>query len=100
MVSRLIVAVFTAFTAIMAFLFHVKNNTLISVDYVFGIGDFKISWIIIFSMLLGASIVLLSLIPFSFRQFLVLGRLRRERKKLLSASQDLNNTPSLGKDRL
>ena len=61
MLSRLI----SSFDSVVfiGFVFHIKNEQTVLVDYIFSEGSFKVSWIVLISMFTGSLSAILSVLP-------------------------------------
>ena len=48
---------------LLGFVFHMKNEQTVLVDYIFSEGSFKVSWIVLISMLTGSLLAALTILP-------------------------------------
>jgi len=81
LVSRLIFVSFVGLLFIVGFFFNLRNEQSIVVDYIVGSGSFRVSWVVLVSMLTGGAVALVSLFPFYLRNILNIRRLNRRIKK-------------------
>ena len=81
--SHLIFIFLIGLVFLTAFLFHLRNEQVIFIDYIYATGNFKISWIVMGSMLTGILITLLSLFPAYLKNLLTILRLKRRKGKSL-----------------
>ena len=63
MVSRLISSTLIVSFFLLGFVFHIKNEQTVLVDYIFSEGSFKVSWIVLISMFTGSLLAILTILP-------------------------------------
>ena len=63
MLSRLISSTLIVSFFLLGFVFHIKNEQTVLVDYIFSEGSFKVSWIVLISMFTGSLLAILSILP-------------------------------------
>ena len=63
MLSRLIFSTLIVSFFLLGFVFHMKNEQTVLVDYILSEGSFKVSWIVLISMLTGSLLATLTILP-------------------------------------
>ena len=63
MVLRLFFSSFVILVFLLGFVFHLKNEQTVLVDFIFAEVAFKVSWIVLVSMFLGSLLTALSFLP-------------------------------------
>ena len=81
LVSRLAFFFFVGLVFLVGFFFNLRNEQSIVVDYIVGSGSFRVSWIVLISMLSGVATALVFLFPFYLRNILNIKRLNKRIKK-------------------
>ena len=87
MLSRLIFSTLIVSFFLLGFVFHMKNEQTVLVDYIFSEGSFKVSWIVLISMLTGSLLAVLSILPAYLKNAAKIWQMKKKHKNALSNNQ-------------
>ena len=87
MLSRLIFSILIVSFFLLGFVFHMKNERTVLVDYIFSEGSFKVSWVVLISMLTGSLLAALTILPGYLKKAAKIWQMKKKYKKALSDSQ-------------
>lgn len=81
MVSRLIFFTLIVSFFLLGFVFHLKNEQTVFVDYIFSEGSFKVSWVVLVSMIAGSVIAALTILPVHLKNSAKIWQINKKHKK-------------------
>ena len=87
MLSRLIFSTLIVSFFLLGFVFHMKNEQTVLVDYIFSEGSFKVSWIVLISMLTGSLLATLTILPAYLKNAAKIWQMKKKRKNAFSNNQ-------------
>ena len=87
MLSRLIFSTLIVLFFLVGFVFHMKNGQTVLVDYIFSEGSFKVSWVVLISMLTGSLLAALTILPGYLKKAGKIWQMKKKYKKASSNSQ-------------
>ena len=87
MLSRLIFSTLIVSFFLLGFVFHMKNEQTVLVDYIFSEGSFKVSWIVLISMLTGSLLAALAILPAYLKNAAKIWQMKKKRKNAFSNNQ-------------
>ena len=87
MLSRLIFSTLIVSFFLLGFVFHMKNEQTVLVDYIFSEGSFKVSWIVLISMLTGSLLAVLSILPAYLKNAAKIWQMKKKHKNAFSNNQ-------------
>tara|TARA_B100001939_G_scaffold272301_1_gene240044 strand:- start:223 stop:423 length:201 start_codon:yes stop_codon:yes gene_type:complete len=64
-----------------------KNEQTVLVDYIFSEGSFKVSWIVLISMLTGSLLAVLSILPAYLKNAAKIWQMKKKHKNAFSNNQ-------------
>ena len=64
-----------------------KNEQTVLVDYIFSEGSFKVSWIVLISMLTGSLLAVLTILPAYLKNAAKIWQMKKKHKNTLSNNQ-------------
>ena len=82
MLSRLISSTLIVSFFLLGFVFHIKNEQTVLVDYIFSEGSFKVSWIVLISMFTGSLLAILSVLPTYLKISAKIWQLKKNNKNM------------------
>ncbi len=82
MLSRLISSTLIVSFFLLGFVFHIKNEQTVLVDYIFSEGSFKVSWIVLISMFTGSLLAVLSILPAYLKISAKIWQLKKKHKNI------------------
>ena len=87
MLSRFIFSTLIVVFFLLGFVFHMKNEQTVLVDYIFSEGSFKVSWIVLISMLTGSLLATLTILPAYLKNAAKIWQMKKKRKNAFSNNQ-------------
>ena len=81
MLSRLIFSTLIVSFFLLGFVFHMKNEQTVLVDYIFSEGSFKVSWIVLISMLTGSLLAALTILPAYLKNAAKIWQMKKKKHK-------------------
>ncbi len=87
MLSRFIFSTLIVSFFLLGFVFHMKNEQTVLVDYIFSEGSFKVSWIVLISMLSGSLLAVLTILPVYLKTAAKIWQMKKKHKNALSNNQ-------------
>ena len=87
MLSRLIFSTLIVSFFLLGFVFHMKNEQTVLVDYIFSEGSFKVSWVVLISMLTGSLLAALTILPGYLKKAAKIWQMKKKRKNAFSNNQ-------------
>ena len=87
MLSRLIFFTLIVSFFLLGFVFHMKNEQTVLVDYIFSEGSFKVSWIVLISMLTGSLLAVLTILPAYLKNVAKIWQMKKKHKNTFSNNQ-------------
>ena len=87
MLSRFIFSTLIVSFFLLGFVFHMKNEQTVLVDYIFSEGSFKVSWIVLISMLTGSLLAALTILPAYLKNSAKIWQMKKKYKNAFSNSQ-------------
>ncbi len=82
MLSRIISSTLIVSFFLLGFVFHIKNEQTVLVDYIFSEGSFKVSWIVLISMFTGSLLAILSILPTYLKISAKIWQLKKNHKNM------------------
>ena len=82
MLSRLIFSTLIVLFFLVGFVFHMKNGQTVQVDYIFSEGSFKLSWVVLISMLAGSLLAAITILPVYLKNAAKIWRMTKKYKKI------------------
>ena len=87
MLSRFIFSTLIVSFFLLGFVFHMKNEQTVLVDYIFSEGSFKVSWIVLISMLTGSLLATLTILPAYLKNAAKIWQMKKKHKNAFSNNQ-------------
>ena len=87
MLSRFIFSTMIVSFFLLGFVFHMKNEQTVLVDYIFSEGSFKVSWIVLISMLTGSLLAVLTILPAYLKNVAKIWQMKKKHKNTFSNNQ-------------
>ena len=87
MLSRFIFSTMIVSFFLLSFVFHMKNEQTVLVDYIFSEGSFKVSWIVLISMLTGSLLAVLTILPAHLKNAAKIWQMKKKHKNTFSNNQ-------------
>ena len=87
MLSRFIFSTLIVSFFLLGFVFHMKNEQTVLVDYIFSEGSFKVSWIVLISMLTGSLLAVLTILPAYLKNVAKIWQMKKKHKNTFSNNQ-------------
>ena len=87
MLSRFIFSTMIVSFFLLGFVFHMKNEQTVLVDYIFSEGSFKVSWIVLISMLTGSLLAALTILPACLKNAAKIWQMKKKHKNVFSNNQ-------------
>ena len=80
MLSRFIFSTLIVLFFVLGLVFHMKNEQTVLVDYIFSEGSFKLSWVVLISMLAGSLLAALTILPVYLKNVVKIWQMKKKHK--------------------